>query len=106
MPRTTKAPTVISIPVVTRLQDNGDGGYTLYAYNNEDELIADHPKSRRWDSTLKKDVPVELSKEDRDDILNEDDPYENGYIGSDTIKVVKVGNGYQLAEPLSFHCGQ
>jgi hypothetical protein len=100
------APKVITISVVTRLQDNGDGGYTLWVYNNYDELIADHPKSRRWDSTLKKDVPVELTQKERDDILKEDDPYENGYIGSDKIKVVKVGKGYQLAEPLSFHSGQ
>jgi hypothetical protein len=85
---------VISIPVITRLQDNGDGGYTLHAYNSQDELIADHPRAD------------EMTDELRADILNEDDPYENGYIGSDTIKIVKVGNGYQLAEKLSFHAGQ
>lgn len=38
----------ITIPVVTRTQDNGDGGYTTYVYNNNDELIKDHPKSKSY----------------------------------------------------------
>jgi hypothetical protein len=38
----------ITIPVVTRTQDNGDGGYTTYVYNNNDELIKDHPKRRKY----------------------------------------------------------
>lgn len=99
---------LLSIPVITRTQDNGDGGYTTYAYNNEEELIADHPKSLRWDSKKKKEVPVELSQEERDEILNEEDPYENGYIGSDTIEIEfneETGEA-RLAKPLSIHAGQ
>lgn len=42
------------IPVVTRLQDNGDGGYTMFIYNNSDELIRDHPKAKEWSSSHKK----------------------------------------------------
>jgi predicted DNA-binding WGR domain protein len=99
----------LTINVVTRLQDNGDGGYTMYVYNNEDELIADHPKSEdfrqgpdgKWDY-----VKVKLTKEQRDEILNEEDAYENGYIGSDTIKVKIVNGVATLAEPMSFHAGQ
>ena len=94
------------IPVVTRTQDNGDGGYTTYAYNNEDELIADHPKALRWDSKAKKEVPVELSQEERDAILNEDDAYENGYIGHSEIIVEIVDGAAKLSKPLSFHGGQ
>jgi hypothetical protein len=88
------ASTIFTVRVVTRLQDNGDGGYTMYAYNSEDELIADHPKAD------------EMTPELRRDILAEDDPYENGYIGSEVIQL-KVVNGVPvLANPLSFHCGQ
>jgi len=95
-----------TIPVVTRTQDNGDGGYTTNAYNTEDELIADHPKSMEWDSKAEKEVPVALSQEKRDAILNEDDPYENGYIGRDEIVIEIVDGVAKLSKPLSFHAGQ
>ena len=83
-----------SIPVVTRMQDNCDGGYTLYAYNTEDELIADHPKSDKMTDELRKEI------------LDEDDPYENGYIGSDTIEVQEIDGKIVLKGPISFHAGQ
>jgi len=106
----------ITIPVTTRTQDNQDGGFTTFAYNNDDELIADHPKAtdfRKVDGKWK-DVPVKLTKKQRDDILNEDDPYENGYIGHDEI-VIEIDGvpahameniRVRLAKPLSFHAGQ
>lgn len=104
----------ISIPVVTRTQDNGDGGYTTYAYNNNDELIKDHPKSQEFKQVDGKwqNVPVELLPADRDEILNENDPYENGYIGKDTIELEIEGlpegcvPKIKLAKEISFHAGQ
>ena len=39
---------IITIPVVTRLQDNGDGGYTTYVYNHKKELLCDHPLAKKW----------------------------------------------------------
>jgi hypothetical protein len=100
----------ISVPVVTRLQDNGDGGYTMYAFNDENELIANHPKSRKWDYTSKpiKEIVVELSAEEREAILTEDDPYKNGYIDEDTIELEMDDDTgtIRLAKPLSFHAGQ
>jgi len=97
------------IPVVTRTQDNGDGGFTTHAYNNEDELIADHPKSNpggvvngEW--VRKK---VVLSPEERALILNDDDPYENGMIGRSEIVVNIAEDGTMtLAKSLNFHAGQ
>ena len=86
----------ITIKVVTRIQDNGDGGYTTYVYNNYDELIADHPIAET----------EEITPEIRENILNEDDPYENGYIGEGTIKLTICGDEVILAEPLVFHGGQ
>lgn len=86
--------TIYTVSVITRMQDNGDGGYTLYAYNSEDELIADHPKARK------------MTPELREEILTENDPYENGYIGSDTIQLKMVNGVPVLANRLSFHCGQ
>lgn len=96
-----------NINVVTRLQDNGDGGYTMWVYNDEDELIADHPMFEEFDSEKKKFYHREPTQRERNLILDEEDPYENGYIGSDTIKVkVKKDGTVKLAAPLSFHGGQ
>jgi len=95
-----------TIHAVTRLQDNGDGGYTMYVYNNEDELISDHPNSKRWNSETHKDETIELTEEERKKILSEDDPYENGYIGLENI-TIKVENGVaSIVGHLSFHAGQ
>jgi len=96
------------ILVITRTQDNGDGGWTTYAYNNEDELIADHPLSEggsvvdgKWVTRRKR-----LSQKQRNNILNENDPYENGYIGRDTIEIEVVDGVATLASAISFHGGQ
>jgi hypothetical protein len=85
---------IFTIRVVTRTQDNGDGGYTTYAYNTEDELIADHPKSDEMTDVLRKEI------------LTEKDPYENGYIGMDLIEVKMVNGQVVLAKPICFHAGQ
>ena len=99
-----------TISVVTRTQDNGDGGYTTYAYNNENELINEHPKSNQFKQVNGKYqyVKVELSQKERDEIINEYDPYENGYIGTSTIEIEfddETGE-MKLLKPLRFHAGQ
>ena len=82
------------IPVVTILYDNGDGSHTMYAYNNEDELIANHRKSD------------EMTPELREEILTEDDPYENGYIGKDEyFEVLVDGEKVTLMKPIAFSAG-
>jgi hypothetical protein len=98
----------ITIPIITRLQDNGDGGYTFYAYNNKEQLLADHPNSRVWDSNLKKYVKKQLTHQEKQDILNEDDPYENGYISPDSIEIEMDGEGNPRLDPkgISFYAGQ
>jgi hypothetical protein len=99
----------ITIPVVTRTQDNGDGGYTTYVYNNNDELIKDHPKSTKsvFIGNSRQYVDVHLTQKEIDDILNEDDPYKNGYIGKSTISIEIDENGVaKLAKSCSFHAGQ
>lgn len=88
-----------TIQIVTRLQDNGDGGYTLYGYNSNEELIKDHPLYDDYEPGL-------MPQEKIDEILNEDDPYENGYIGSDSIEIEIVDGQARLLKPLSFHAGQ
>lgn len=87
---------IISVPVVVRTQDNGDGGYTVYLYNNEDELIKDHPASEDG----------EITEERRKEILNENDPYEDGYISHDTIELKEVNGKLVLLKGVSFHAGQ
>ena len=98
-----------TINVVTRLQDCGDGGYTMYVYNNNEELLADHPLAEdfRQVNGEWKHVPVELTEEQKKKILTEDDPYENGYIGKDTIEIEICEDGtVKLGKPLSMHVGQ
>jgi len=77
------------ISVVTRLQDNGDGGYTMFLYNNNQEMLADHPNVKNGYST-------------NEDVLNEVDPYEDGYLGTATIEVTEDGK----IVPFSLHAGQ
>jgi hypothetical protein len=100
----------IELKCVTRLQDNGDGGYTGYFYNSEEELLADHPLARPWKENSEGKWgcwPVELNDKQKADILNEDDPYENGYIGQAIIKLnVDEQGNVLLAEPFSFSAGQ
>ena len=90
-----------SIPLIIRTQDNGDGGYTTYAYNNENDLIADHPEfqGKKFDSAEKKQKLV-------NEILQGDDEYENGYIGHKTITIEIVDGVARLFTPLHFHAGQ
>ena len=85
-----------TLNVVTRLQDNGDGGYSIHIYNNTDELLANHPKAR--DGVLTEDQ--------KEEILSGDNEYENGYIDSGTIQVNIEGDVATLAKPLYFHAGQ
>lgn len=91
-------PTRFTIPVVIRTQDNGDGGYTTSAYNSTEELLAAH--------FAMKDTTGEIRSKMARAILEENDPYENGYIGYDSIEVEIVDGKARLAEPLSFHAGQ
>jgi hypothetical protein len=85
-----------TITIHTRLQDNGDGGYTFYGYPSEDALIEDHFLN-----------DGDMTDELRQEILDEEDPYENGYIGQETIEVGIDENGVvHLIGNLSFHAGQ
>ncbi len=85
----------MKLKVVTRLQDNGDGGYTMYVYNNNQEMVDAFNESRKsWGM-------CELTLEEI-----EDDPYENGYLGTDEIEI-EFDNGTPfLAKSLRFHVGQ
>jgi hypothetical protein len=95
-----------TIQIITRLQDNGDGGYTLYGYNSKEELIKDHPNFDKFNSETKEFEFVKPTQEEIDDILNENDPHENGYIGSDSIEIEIVDGQARLVRPISFHAGQ
>lgn len=93
-----KAPRVVSLNVVTRLSDNGDGGYTMYVYNNEEEMLADHPDNK-WGEVM--------TPEKRLEILNGDDEYENGYLDRKTISLIINDDGtVKLSKEISFHAGQ
>lgn len=93
-----------SIPVTVRVQDNGDGGYSVYAYNSDAEMLADH-----YGYTEVRDEHGEDSDEARErarEILDGDDEYQDGYVSHDTIEVEVVDGVAKLAEPIHFHAGQ
>lgn len=56
------------------MQDNGDGSQNTYIYNDIAELLADFRKYHTEEQCSD------------DDLLNEEDPYENGYISSSVIE--------------------
>jgi len=87
-----------TIPVIVRTQDNGDGGYSIYAYNSEQELFNDHH--------LYEEAEEEDKEKIGQDILNEDAPYENGYISHENIKIEVVDGVARLVGNLHFHAGQ
>jgi hypothetical protein len=74
------------LKVHTVLYDNGDGGYTGYAFNTPEER-EEHRKKRSFQ-----------------EVYNPDDEYENGYLGEDVIELNDEGTA--LAEPFCFHAGQ
>jgi hypothetical protein len=59
---------IIKIVGIAHVQDNGDGSSIAYIFNNKEELLKDFRKY--------------ISEEEcsDEDLFNEEDPYENGYI--------------------------
>lgn len=96
----------VSLRLVTRLQDNQDGGYGMHLYNSEEDMLNDHPLARKWSSELKKQVSVGLTQKQREDILNGEDEYENGYIGSETFNLLILDDGSVILEDKEYiHAG-
>ena len=93
-----KTEEIITIDIVTRLQDNGDGGFTCYGYNTEEEMLAD--------CYALEDLEGEEYEAKKEEILSGEDEYENGYLGEETIHIKKVGDKYVLAKNISIHGGQ
>ena len=83
----------VSLRLITKLNDCGDGGFTVTAYQTEDELIAGYSG--------------EMTDKRRRDIITEDDPYKNGYIGKTVIDAdVDFDGNVRLLSPFSVHFGQ
>lgn len=88
----------LTIPVKVLVQDNQDGGYSVYAYNSEEELLASHSSME--------DLKGEEREEKAKEILGGDDEYENGYISDDEIEIEIIDGVARLASKLNFHAGQ
>jgi hypothetical protein len=81
----------MEIKVVAYYQDGGDGSGNFTVYNDLNELQKD----------------LKLSDERLQEILNEDDPYDNGEIQQNvTIKLEEVDGKLRLAESFYLHWGQ
>lgn len=94
------------INIVTRIQDNGDGGYTVHCYNSEEELLDDHPLRKRYDHETGSFYNVELTSKQKEEILTEYDPYNNGYIGRATMQIHIYNGIAKLWHTFSIHAGQ
>jgi hypothetical protein len=99
------------LKLVTLTRDHGDGSSSTYLYNNIDELILDHRLSEDYfdydnngDIIGSKILPEKDKKEIIDKINN--DPYEYGNIGKDSIKLLLVDGKIMLAEPTSIYGNQ
>ena len=97
---------IYEIKLVTRMADDYSGGYDIYGYATLEEMLADHPKAKRFDSTLGRDIPQALTHEERQEILEEQDACENGYLGNLNIQLRMENGQLTLAKPLYFHVGQ
>ena len=90
---------ICKINVVSRLQDNQDGGYTINVYNDTEEMLKNHPMAKDG----------ELTEDQKRTILNAEDPYENGYLDKDVIEVEIKGQvplwPLRLAKPIHFYAG-
>lgn len=86
----------ISIELSCRNQDGGDGGWSVTCYPDDEALLAAHP--------LCEGLPP--TPEQRATILNEEDPYANGYITHKTLNLVKVDGEWRLDGKLCMHFGQ
>lgn len=93
----------LKIPVVVRTQDCGDGGYNISIYNSEEELLADHEAVQ---SAIEDKMPLDALQDIKNDILNEDDPYQNGYISHENIEIEIVDGVPKIVGSLCFHAGQ
>ena len=88
------------IEIVTRVQDNQDGGYSIFGYNDVQDLLDDHPMSGEA-------ADGKLTAEQVNCILGEDDPYENGYIGTEIINVLIQSDGTVILDNrMHIHAGQ
>ena len=88
---------VHSVKLVTRLQDNGDGSYTTFCYNNEEEMLADHYQLE--------DLVGKKYKAMKKAILSGEDEDEYGYLGEEALTVI-IEDGKITIEPFSIHSGQ
>lgn len=81
-----------SIPVTMLMTDNGDGGFSIRGYNNEEEMLSNYYG------------PISEAK--KQEILNGYDEYENGYIDETSIEIEIIDGVARLTKPLRFHAGQ
>lgn len=95
-----------NIDVVVRVQDNQDGGYSVYVYGSEQQMLDDHPMRDEWDDELDDEVQRDLTPEEIREILEGDDEYENGYISSSSMVIEIVDGVAKLAESFDFYVGQ
>lgn len=96
-----------TIQIGTRLQDNGDGGYTLYMYPTyEDAVAAKRKEVERWSKWGHRKYTTEEILQKFDENYDEFE-YECGYLGKDSLKIKIDEEGIvHLAEECSFHAGQ
>jgi hypothetical protein len=83
----------MKLNLVARIQDGGDGSQIITLYNSTNDLIADHSAVQAGIATA-------------EEVLNENDPYGNGYITYFDLEVTVDGHGNaELIKPTRFSAG-
>ncbi len=79
----------MKINAVAQIQDCGDGSMCVSVYNDLNELLANHGAIEDLIDEEASEQEIEAKKQE---ILTEDDPYENGYIAKHvTIEIDENG---------------
>ncbi len=91
-----------TLKLVTLTKDHGDGSSSTYLYNTLDELLTDQNASYDYG------FPSVMSEEQKEELKEkfEDDPYEYGSLGTDSIELVLIDGQIMLAKPTSIYGNQ
>lgn len=91
-----------TLNLVTLTKDHGDGSSSTYLYNTMDELLTDQNASYNYG------YPSVMSEEQKEELRYrfQDDPYQYGSLGTDSIELELVDGKIILACPTSIYGNQ
>ena len=97
-----------TIQVATLVVDNQDGGFTTNIYNDNAELLAEMDSVNMDGEDHDIDDENPMTQEMKDCVLDGDNEFDNGYVGTSTIEINYNSEleTYELATPITLQAGQ